>query len=193
MNLQLIKEEDLVGLTNPWPMKDAADVRQKIREMTFRQFNVFVLAYMTNLNWKANKRGRGTDLEQIARAILFKMSTKQRAYSYKLITNKYNKAVEGGWWNDDISSLIQATSKQTYGTGKHRDTGYIRRLLDKRKHVIDDETTVRLKLMELTSIIDQHKEYTLVHISTTNGYNKVIEQSYDTLEEAKSVFDTMEI
>ena len=193
MNLQLIKEEDLIGLTNPWPMKDAADVWQKIREMTFRQFNVFVLAYMTNLNWKANKRGRGTDLEQIARAILFKMSTKQRAYSYKLITNKYNKAVEGGWWNDDISSLIQATSKQTYGTGKHRDTGYIRRLLDKRKHVIDDETTVRLKLMELTSIIDHHKEYTLVHISTTNGYNKVIEQSYDTLEEAKSVFDTMEI
>ena len=193
MNLQLIKEEDLIGLTNPWPMKDAADVWQKIREMTFRQFNVFVLAYMTNLNWKANKRGRGTDLEQIARAILFKMSTKQRAYSYKLITNKYNKAVEGGWWNDDISSLIQATSKQTYGTGKHRDTGYIRRLLDKRKHVIHDETTVRLKLMELTSIIDQHKEYTLVHISTTNGYNKVIEQSYDTLEEAKSVFDTMEI
>ena len=193
MNLQLIKEEDLIGLTNPWPMKDAADVWQKIREMTFRQFNVFVLAYMTNLNWKADKRGRGTDLEQIARAILFKMSTKQRAYSYKLITNKYNKAVEGGWWNDDISSLIQATSKQTYGTGKHRDTGYIRRLLDKRKHVIDDETTVRLKLMELTSIIDQHKEYTLVHISTTNGYNKVIEQSYDTLEEAKSVFDTMEI
>ena len=193
MNLQLIKEEDLIGLTNPWPMKDAADVWQKIREMTFRQFNVFVLAYMTNLNWKANKRGRGTDLEQIARAILFKMSTKQRAYSYKLITNKYNKAVEGGWWNDDISSLIQATSKQTYGTGKHRDTGYIRRLLDKRKNVIDDETTVRLKLMELTSIIDQHKEYTLVHISTTNGYNKVIEQSYDTLEEAKSVFDTMEI
>ena len=193
MNLQLIKEEDLIGLTNPWPMKDAADVWQKIREMTFRQFNVFVLAYMTNLNWKANKRGRGTDLEQIARAILFKMSTKQRAYSYKLITNKYNKAVEGGWWNDDISSLIQATSKQKYGTGKHRDTGYIRRLLDKRKHVIDDETTVRLKLMELTSIIDHHKEYTLVHISTTNGYNKVIEQSYDTLEEAKSVFDTMEI
>ena len=193
MNLQLIKEEDLIGLTNPWPMKDAADVWQKIREMTFRQFNVFVLAYMTNLNWKANKRGRGTDLEQIARAILFKMSTKQRAYSYKLITNKYNKAVEGGWWNDDISALIQAASKQTYGTGKHRDTGYIRRLLDKRKHVIDDETTVRLKLMELTSIIDQHKEYTLVHISTTNGYNKVIEQSYDTLEEAKSVFDTMEI
>ena len=193
MNLQLIKEEDLIGLTNPWPMKDAADVWQKIREMTFRQFNVFVLAYMTNLNWKANKRGRGTDLEQIARAILFKMSTKQRAYSYKLITNKYNKAVEGGWWNDDISALIQATSKPTYGTGKHRDTGYIRRLLDKRKHVIDDETTVRLKLMELTSIIDQHKEYTLVHISTTNGYNKVIEQSYDTLEEAKSVFDTMEI
>ena len=193
MNLQLIKEEDLIGLTNPWPMKDAADVWQKIREMTFRQFNVFVLAYMTNLNWKANKRGRGTDLEQIARAILFKMSTKQRAYSYKLITNKYNKAVEGGWWNDDISALIQATSKPTYGTIKHRDAGYIRRLLDKRKHVIDDETTVRLKLMELTSIIDQHKEYTLVHISTTNGYNKVIEQSYDTLEEAKSVFDTMEI
>ena len=193
MNLQLIKEEDLIGLTNPWPMKDAAEVWKKIREMTFRQFNVFVLAYMTNLNWKANKRGRGTDIEQLARAILFKMSTKQRAYSYKLITNKYNKAVEGGWWNDDISSLIQATSKQTYGTGKHRDTGYIRRLLDKRKHVIDDETTIRLKLMELTSIIDQHKEYTIVHVSTTNGYNEVIEQSYDNLEEAKSVFDTMEI
>ena len=193
MNLQLIKEEDLIGLTNPWPMKDAAEVWQKIREMTFRQFNVFVLAYMTNLNWKANKRGRGTDLEQLARAILFKMSVKQRAYAYKLITNKYNKAVENGWWNDDISTLIQATSKQTYGTGKHRDTGYTRRLLDKRKHVIDDETTIRLKLMELTSIIDQHKEYTIVHVSTTNGYNKVIEQSYDTLEEAKSVFDTMEI
>ena len=174
-------------------MKDAADVWQKIREMTFRQFNVFVLAYMTNLNWKANKRGSGTDLEQIARAILFKMSVKQRAYSYKLIMDKYNKAIEHGWWNDDISALIQATSKQTYGTGKHRETGYVRRLLDKRKHVIDDETTIRLKLMELTSIIDQHKEYTLVHISTTNGYNKVIEQSYDTLEEAKSVFDTMEI
>ena len=30
MNLQLIKEEDLIGLTNPWPMKDAADVWQKI-------------------------------------------------------------------------------------------------------------------------------------------------------------------
>ena len=193
MNLQLIKEEDLIGLTNPWPMKDAAEVWQKIREMTFRQFNVFVLAYMTNLNWKANKRGRGTDLEQLARAILFKMSVKRRAYAYKLITNKYNKAVEKNWWNDDISALIQATSKQTYGTGKHRDTGYTRRLLDKRKHVIDDETTIRLKLMELTSIIDQHKEYTIVHVSTTNGYNEVIEQSYDTLEEAKSVFDTMEI
>ena len=193
MNLQLIKEEDLIGLTNPWPMKDAAEVWQKIREMTFRQFNVFVLAYMTNLNWKANKRGRGTDLERIARAILFKMSVKQRAYSYKLIMDKYNKAIEHGWWNDDVSALIQATSKQTYGTGKHRETGYVRRLLDKRKHVIDDETTIRLKLMELTSIIDQHKEYTLVHISTTNNYNTVTEQSYNTLEEAKAAFYDMEI
>jgi len=192
MDLQLIKEEDLIGLTNPWPMKDAADVWQAIRDMTFRQFNVFVLAYMTNLNWKA-KRGGMTDLERIARAILFKMSAKQRACAYKLIMDKYNKAVENGWWNDDISALIQATSKQTYGTGKHRETGYIRRLLDKRKHVIDDETTIRLKLMELTSIIDQHKEYTIVHVSTTNGFNVVEERSFDTYEEAKSVFDAMEI
>lgn len=192
MSLQLIKEEELIGLTNPWPMKDAADVWQEIRDMKFRQFNVFVLAYMTNLNWKA-KRGRGTGLEQIARAILFKMSVKQRACAYKLIMDKYNKAVENGWWNDDVSALIQATSKQTYGTGKHRETGYIRRLLDKRKHVIDDETTIRLKLMEMTSIIDQHREYTIVHISTTNGFNIVKEQSFDTYEEAKSVFDTMDI
>lgn len=192
MGLRLIAEEELVGLTNPWPMKDAAGVWREIREMRFRRFNVFVLAYMTDLGWKV-KRGGVTDLERIARAILFKMSAKQRAYAYRLIMDKYNKAKENGWWNDDVSALIQATSKQTYGTGKHRETGFTRRLLDKRKHVIDEETTIRLKLMEMTSVVDKHKEYAITRISTTNNFNTVAEKSYDTLEEAKSVFDATEI
>lgn len=192
MELQLIKEQDLIGLTNPWPMKDAADTWNVIREMPFRKFNVFVLAYMTNLNWK-NKRGGPTEFERIARNILFKMSEKQRAYAYKLIMDKYNKAVENGWWKNDVSSLIQPTSKVDINRATHRETGFIRKILDKKKHVIDEHTTIRLKLIELVSIIDQHKEWMLTYVNTTDGYNDVTEYRYSSYDDAINSFNEMEI
>ena len=192
MELQLIKEEDLIGLTNPWPMKDAADVWQAIRDMTFRQFNVFVLAYMTNLNWKT-KRGGPTEFERIARNVLFKMSEKQRAYAYKLIIDKYNKAVENGWWKDDISSLIQPTSKLDINRATHRETGFIRKTLDKKKHIINEHTTIRLKFIELVSIVDQHKEWMLTYVNTTDGHNDVTEYRHSSYEEALKAFNEMNI
>ena len=190
MALNLIAEEELQGLTNPWPMKDAADIWQAIRDLTFRQFNVLVLGYFTNLNWKL-KRGGQTDLERIARAVLFKMSAKQRAYAYKVITDKYNKAVENGWWNENLSELIQPTARVDFNRDTHRETGFIRRLLDKKKHIIDDSTTIRLKLTELTSVLDQHKEWLITHVITTNGNNDVNEYRYAQQQDAMAAFNEM--
>ena len=192
MDLQLIKEEDLIGLTSPWPMKNAADAWEMIKSMTFRQFNVFVLAYMVDLKWK-HKRGGPTELERLARAILFKMSSKQRAVAYKLIMNKYLYSVEHGYWTDDISLLIQPNSSIDINRGTHRETGFIRKILDKRKHIVDDYTTIRLKFIELVSDIDQHKEWMLTYVDTTDGYNNVTEYRYNNYEEALNDFNTMEI
>ena len=135
MELQLIKEEELIGLTNPWPMKNAADVWEEIKSMSFRQFNVFVLAYMTDLNWK-HKRGGPTALERLARDILCRISERQRAVAYKLITNKYLYSVEHGYWTDDISSLIRPTSSLDINRETHRETGFTRKILSKRKHIV---------------------------------------------------------
>lgn len=192
MELQLIKEQDLIGLTNPWPMKNAADVWEAIKAMTFRQFNVFVLAYMTDLSWK-HKRGGPTALESLARDILFRMSEKQRAVAYKLIMNKYNYSIEHGYWTDDLSSLIQPTSSLDINRETHRETGFTRKILNKRKHIINEDTTLRLKFFELTSDIDGHKEWMLTYVDTTNDYNDVTEYRYNNYEEALKDFNEMEI
>ena len=192
MDLQLIKEEELMGLTSPWPMKDAADVWEAIKAMTFRRFNVFVLAYMVDLRWK-RKRGGPTELERIARAVLFKMSEKQRAVAYRLIMNKYRYSVEHGYWTDDIGSLIQPASSLDVNRKTHRDTGFTRRLLDKRKRIVDGHTAIRLKFIEFTSDIDEHKEWMLTYVVTADGCNDVTEYRYDNYEEALNDFNEMEI
>ena len=187
MNIQLLNEDELKDLGNPWPLKNAKEVWNLINKMPVKDFNILILGYLTNLSWKG-KVGRPLPLEQLAKDILFRMSAAQRKVAYTIIEKRVDGLIARGWWNDNISELIKPENEVDINRETHRKTGFTRELLNKKKTIVDDSLTIRVKLTELTSELDKHKEWLISYIETENGYDKVSEYRYINKEQAELDF-----
>ena len=187
MELTLVQEQDLIGLTNPWPLKDAAPVWEQLKTMRVKDFNILVVGYLSNLRWRS-KRGRNSDIEKLAKTILFKMSEKQRLYTYKLISKRAESIISRGWWKEDIKDLIQQTTKVDIDRRTHRQTSFTHRLLDKKKVVYEDRIE-RTKFKELTSVLDpNYKEWLITFVVTEDGRDYVTEYKFKDYQEASNYF-----
>ena len=186
MNLNLVKEEDLVGLANAWPLKDAADIWKKLQTIRSTDFNILVLGYLTNTNIK-HRRGRPTEIEKLAKAILFEMSPKQRVVAYNIIEKRVDWLITKGWWQEDLTQLCKAPASVTTNNRTKRSTGFNRQILDKQKIVFHD-CIVRVKFIELTSTISDYKEWLISYVETDhkkeNEKDKVIETKFTNYDKA---------
>ena len=171
MELNLVKEEELVGLTKPWPLKDATSIWKQLQTMGSKDFNILVLGYLTNTEVK-HKRGRETELERLAKSILFEMSEKQRMIAYGIINKRANFMETKGWWKNDLIELCKPASSITVNRRTHRSTGFTHTLLDKKK-TIHSDYIYRVKLFELKSTICDYKEWLVVQVETEDGIDRV--------------------
>ena len=186
----LLKDEELVAHAKPWPMKDAKTVWNRLQnDLTIKEFNTLVLVYLTNLNWW--RQGRPTELEKLAKAVLFEMSSKQREVAYRIIFNRIKAIKDHGWWTDNISKLTaQKANMNNRGKFVKQATGFSHKILEKKKRAVED-SVIRVKLDELTSVIDQHKEYAVIYVNTMNGHDYVNHFRYSNYDEAKVEYDNL--
>jgi hypothetical protein len=186
MNINLVKEEDLVGLTAAWPVKDASSIWKELQTMRSKDFNILVLGYLTNTAIK-HRRGRPTGIEKVAKAILFEMSPKQRATAYAIIEKRVDFLISKGWWQEDLTQLCNV-SVCTAGKATQRSTGFNRQVIDKRKLTFHD-CIVRVKFIELTSTISDYKEWLISYVETDHEEkNKVIETKFTDYNKALEFF-----
>lgn len=83
-------EKQLKGFLKGWPMKDARGVWEQVRIMPVGDFQKLLPILASPLEL-ACKVGRPSQLETVARHILFDMSEKQRRVAYGVVEQRYKK------------------------------------------------------------------------------------------------------